>query len=108
MRIFVKHIILIFLVIGSVSLSFNSNNTSAVNNFIIDNELEESIFESIEFSPDLKIKILDIDGGGFVFTIPSTLSLSSFDSIVSVFTSFRDITKKYRLFILYCCLKIDC
>ena len=104
-----EHIIFSLLVIGIVSLTFSVNDSSIFNQFLVETEIEESISEIDELSSVLKTTNSD-DGGnnGFAITASSIPLLQYFDFNTSTFTTFKEVAKKHPLFILYCCLKIDC
>ena len=104
-----EHIIFSLLVIGIVSLTFSVNDSSIFNQFLVETEIEESISEIDELSSILEITNSN-DGGnnGFAVIASSTPLLSYFDVTSSTFATSNEVAKKHPLFILYCCLKIDC
>lgn len=104
-----EHIIFSLLVIGIISLTSTVNDPSILNQSLGEIELEESISEMDESSSTSATTNSD-DGGdnGFAITASTTPSLQYFDFTSSTFATSDEVTKKHPLFILYCCLKIDC
>ncbi len=109
MKFIKDYIIFSLLVIGIISLTFSVNDSSISNKFLVETELEESISEIDKLSFVSEITNSDNGGdNGFATIEPSTPLLSYFDFTSSTFVTSNEVAKKHPLFILYCCLKIDC
>jgi hypothetical protein len=106
MRIKQTHIILFLLVVSTLSLQF----TNIDSNFYLETETEESINDIDELESEEDRSASDSDGGkNAVASIQNSLSHHLFSwKSNSLFCESTDLSQRPQLFILYCCLKLDC
>ena len=111
MKIKNLHINLLFLILGIFSLQSLEFNSFSNPNLFWETEIEETTDDIVKFDFDKQLSDYDSDSNGGSDAIISSqnfhfLSLYA-KSILATKTS-KDLFKKTHLFILYCCLKLDC
>ena len=108
MKIKNLHINLLLLILGIFSLQPAELDSFSIQNLFLETEIEESIDDSIEL--DIEEKLSDSGNGNnavvsnqnFHFRNPYVANKKLANNQP------KDLSKKPPLFILYCCLKLDC
>ncbi|PKH52471.1 hypothetical protein CXF68_18005 [Tenacibaculum sp. Bg11-29] len=109
MKFIKKHIIFSLLVLGIISLTISVNDSSIFNQSFVETELEESISEIDELSSDVDVSNSDDGGNNRIATLAFLTPYPQyFDNTSSLVLNSKKRSQKHPLFILYCCLKIDC
>ncbi len=110
MKFFKQNIILSFLVLGILSITINVSSPSFSNQFILEDEFEESLSEVESDNLAEKNIVSKSNGGGNTsLTVESSDQLSiKFDCSSLLFSNEKRSSQKLPFFILYCCLKLDC
>jgi len=110
MKIENVHMNLLLLVLGIFSLQSVEFDSFSNPNLFLETGIEESIDDTIELDFDKQLPDAYSDGGGP--GIISTHNSHIKNPIVAKSTLARaiskDLSKRSHLFILYCCLKLDC
>ena len=103
------HLYILILILGAFSLQSLKLDSFSKENLFLKTDIEES-FKSIEL--DFEKQLLDSYSGGDGNAIISNQNLSSTNTPIAKFTlennNSKDLSKLPQLFILYCCLKLDC
>lgn len=110
MRIKQTHIILLLLVVNILFLQLTDIDSNFVSNFYSETETEESINDIYELESEEDRSASDSDGGkNAVASIQNSLSHPLFNwKSNSLFCESTDLSQRPQLFILYCCLMLDC
>lgn len=106
MKVRYAYINLFVLILGFFSLQ--STDLDSFSNLFLDEEIEELIYDSYELDFEKQLSDYDDGDNGSVSSL-NTLIKNPFTTQVDIKNPEpKDLPKKSNLFILYCCLKIDC
>lgn len=110
MKIKNLHIIFSLLILGVVSLISVGMNSSPNPSFFIETEIEESIndISELDFEKDFSHSSSDDGGKAAFLNTDIFINAISYYAIVFQNTYKKERSQKVHLFILYCCLKLDC
>ena len=104
------HINLLFLILGIFSLQAIEYDSFPNPNLFLETEIEETIEDINELDYEKKFPESDSDGGNNA--IISNQNVSFINPFITKSTladnNSKDLSQKPHLFILYCCLKLDC
>lgn len=110
MKLCRKHIILSLLVLGF--FSFTTSESNALNHLqYLEYDLEESIDSFDDISDLTKAQDTEASGCGNLLTTFHQITPFKFNRFLEVKSTFYQIALKKvksHLFILFCCLKLDC
>ena len=109
MKIKSIHITLILLILGIFSLQSLEFDSFSNPNLFLETEIEETIDDIVEIDYDKQLSDSDFDGGSnAVIASQNVLFLSPYAKSILANKNSKALPNKTHLFILYCCLKLDC
>lgn len=110
MKIKNSHIIFSLLVLGIISFTSVGINSFSNSSFFVETEIEESINDISELDFEKEFSYSSSDGGGnaAVLNTNQSLTILFYNTATSQNTYKKKLPSKPQLFILYCCLKLDC
>jgi len=104
------HINVVLLILGIFSLHSAEFDSFSNPSFFKETEIEESIDDTRELDFDSELSSSDSDNGGnaAILNIDHRKKNLSFGEVASQYSESKDLSQRPHLFILYCCLKLDC
>lgn len=104
------HINILFLIVAVCCLQSVTLNSISSSQLFFETEIEESILDSNEIDFEKELSLSDSDNNGSAIISSSYLGLKlPFDGDrVLLSPVSKGYSKKLHLFILFCCLKLDC
>lgn len=101
---------LLLLILGFFSLQAVEFDFFSNPQFFLEIELEESLtdIDELDFSKELSRADHGKDGSAVFFNTHLNLKNLSYSEVSSFYLNKKDSYRERYLFILYCCLKLDC
>ena len=110
MRIDQRHIILLLLVVSTLFIKLTTIDSNFFSSYSSETEIEESYFDIDETESEKDWYTSGSDNGNNAAACIQNSNSHHFISRKSnsLFFESTDLSKRSQLFILYCCLKLDC
>jgi len=109
MKIKNLHINLLFLILGIFSLQSVEFDSFSNPKLFLETEIEKTFDDIIEIDFEKQLSNFDSDGGNnAIISNQSVHFISPFAKTKIADKNSKDLPNKTHLFILYCCLKLDC
>lgn len=110
MKIKNSHIIFSLLILGIISLNSVGIDSFSNSSFLVETEIEESTNDITELDFDKDFSHSSSHGGGKTAVLNTNEYISILPHSVAVLQDIykKELSQKTHLFILYCCLKLDC
>lgn len=109
MKFIKRHLFFSLLVISTICLAYNVNDPSFLTQDFVEREIEDSLTEIDDLSSDFEITHSRNGGDNGSATLVSYIPLIPCpEYTLPKFSNSKEFSQHQPLFILYCCLKIDC